>query len=77
MHELGRIDCGRGFQSGGNVLQIGGNKFYGQKNEIPMKIREFKRSGIGIIMEFRRVPSRLPNQALKYINIQSFNSRLE
>ncbi len=27
-----------------------------------MKILEFKRSGIRIIVEFRRIPSRFPNQ---------------
>jgi hypothetical protein len=44
MHEIGRIDGGRGFQTGGNVLQIGRNKFYDWTNEIPMEITEFKRS---------------------------------
>jgi hypothetical protein len=28
-----------------------------------MKIPEFKRSGIGLIVEFRRIPNRFPNQA--------------
>jgi hypothetical protein len=28
-----------------------------------MKIPEFKRSGIGIIAEFRGIPNRFPNQA--------------
>jgi hypothetical protein len=46
MHEIGRIDGGRGFQTSENVLQIGRNKFYDQKNEIPMKIPKFKRSRI-------------------------------
>jgi hypothetical protein len=27
MHEIGRIDGGRGFRTGRNVIQIGGNKF--------------------------------------------------
>jgi hypothetical protein len=27
MHEIGRIDSGRGFRTGRNVFQIGGNKF--------------------------------------------------
>jgi hypothetical protein len=57
MHEIGRIDDGRGFQTGGKVLQIGGNKFYDRKNEILMKIPEFKRSGIRIIAEFRGNPT--------------------
>jgi hypothetical protein len=63
IHEIGRIDGGRGFWTGGNVFWIGRNTFYDQKNEILMKIPEFKRSGIGIITEFRRIPSRFPNQA--------------
>jgi hypothetical protein len=29
-----------------------------------MKILEFKRSGIGLIAEFRGIPNRFPNQAL-------------
>jgi hypothetical protein len=62
MHEIGRIDGGRGFRTNGNVLQIGWNKFYDQKNEILMKILEFKRSRIGIIVEFSRILSRFPNQ---------------
>jgi hypothetical protein len=44
MHEIRRIDGGRGFQTGRNMFRIGGNKFYDQKNEIPMKILDFKRS---------------------------------
>jgi hypothetical protein len=62
MHEIGRIGGGRGFQTNGNVLRIGWNKFYDQKNEILMKIPEFKRSGIGIIAEFGRIPSGFLNQ---------------
>jgi hypothetical protein len=44
------------------MLQIGGNKFYDQKNEIPMKILELKKSGIGIIAEFRGIPTRFPTK---------------
>ncbi len=33
------------------MFQIGGNKFYDQKTEIPMKNLELKWSGIGIIAE--------------------------
>jgi hypothetical protein len=65
IHEIGRIDGGRGFQTGENVFQIGRNTFYDQKNTIPMKILEFKRTGIGIIAEFRRILSGFPNQACK------------
>ncbi len=36
--------------------------FYDQKNEIPMKIPELKRSGIGIIVESHRIPTGFPNQ---------------
>jgi hypothetical protein len=63
IHEIGRIDGGRGFRTGRNVLRIGGNTFYDRKNKIPMKIPELKRSGIGIIAEFRGTPSGFPNQA--------------
>jgi hypothetical protein len=47
-----------------NVFRIGGNTFYDWKNKIPMKIPEFKRSGIGLIVEFRRIPNGFPNQVL-------------
>jgi hypothetical protein len=47
----------------GNVFRIGGNTFYDRKNKIPMKNPEFKRSGIGIIAEFRGIPNGFPNQA--------------
>jgi hypothetical protein len=56
MHEIGRINGGRGFQTSGNVLQIGRNKFYDPKNEILMKILEFRRSRTGIIAEFCKIP---------------------
>jgi hypothetical protein len=45
------------------VFQIGGNKLYAQKNEIPMKIPELKRSGIGIIAECCGILTGIPNQA--------------
>jgi hypothetical protein len=48
----------------GNVFQIGGNKFYDRKNKIPMKILVGKRSGIGIIVEFRGILSGFSNQSL-------------
>jgi hypothetical protein len=65
IHEkIGRIDGGRGFQTSGNVLKIGGNTFYNRKNKIPMKIPEFKMSGIRIIAEFRGTLSGSPNQAI-------------
>ncbi len=62
MHEIRRINGRRGFQTGGNVFQISGNKFYDQKHEIPMKILELKRSVIRIIVELRRIPTGFPNQ---------------
>jgi hypothetical protein len=44
-------------------FRIGGNTFHDRKNKIPMKILEFKRSGIGLIVEFRGIPNGFPNQA--------------
>ncbi len=44
------------------MFRIGGNTFYARKNKIPMKIPEFKRSGIGLIVEFRGIPNGFPNQ---------------
>jgi hypothetical protein len=35
---------------------------YDQKNKIPMKIPEFKRSRTGLIGEFPRIPNGFPNQ---------------
>jgi hypothetical protein len=46
-----------------NVFRIGGNTLYDQKNIILMKIPEFKRSGIGLIAEFRGIPNRFLNLA--------------
>jgi hypothetical protein len=57
------MDGRRGFQTGKNVFKIGGNTFYNRKNLIPMKIPEFKRSRIGLIAEFHRIPNGFPNQA--------------
>ncbi len=45
------------------MFRIGGSTFYDQKNKIPMKIPEFKRFGIRLITEFRRIPNGFPNQA--------------
>ncbi len=50
----------RGFCTGKNVFGIGGNTFYNWKNKIPMKIQEFKRSGIGLIAEFCGIPNDFP-----------------
>jgi hypothetical protein len=61
IHEIGRIDGGRGFRTGKNVFRIGGNTFYDRKNKIPMKILESKRSEIGKIGEFRGIPDGFPN----------------
>ncbi len=47
------------------MFRIGGNTFYDQKNKIPMKVPEFKRSGIGLIVEFSGIPNGFPNQAGK------------
>jgi hypothetical protein len=51
------------------VFRIGGNTFYDQKNKTPMKIPEFKRSGIGLIAGFRGIPNRFPNQAGQSISL--------
>jgi hypothetical protein len=61
IHEIGRIDGRRGFQTRKNVFRISGNTFYDQKNKIPMKIPEFKKSEIGKIVEFRGIPNGFPN----------------
>jgi hypothetical protein len=65
MHKIGRIDGGRGFRTDRKVFQIGGNKFYDRKNEIPMKIPVLKRSEIRIIVEFRGILTRFPNQVAR------------
>ncbi len=44
------------------MFRIGGNTFYDQNNKLLMKILEFKRSGIGLIAEFRGIPNGFPNQ---------------
>jgi hypothetical protein len=62
MHEIGRINGRRGFQTGRNVFQIGGNKFYDPKYEIRMKIPMLKMSKIVTIAEFCGIPTRFPNQ---------------
>jgi hypothetical protein len=62
IHEIRRIDGRRGFQTGKNVFKIGRNTFYDRKNKIPMKILEFKRSGIGLIAEFCGIPNGFLNQ---------------
>jgi hypothetical protein len=63
IHEIGRIDGGRGFRTGKKGFRIGGNTFYDRKNKIPMKILESKRSEIGKIAEFRGIPNGFPNLA--------------
>jgi hypothetical protein len=47
IHEIGRIDGGRGFRTRKNIFRIGRKKFYNRKNKIPMIIPECKRSKIG------------------------------
>jgi hypothetical protein len=46
------------------MFRIDRNTFYNRKNKIPMKIQDFKRSGIGLIAEFRGIPNGFPNQDL-------------
>jgi hypothetical protein len=57
------------------MFQIGGNTFYNQKNKIPMKIPEFKRSGIRITTEFHGIPSGFPNQGCKWIGKAYLNGQ--
>ncbi len=45
------------------MFRIVENTFYDQKNKIPMKISEFKRSGIGLITEIHGILNGFPNQA--------------
>jgi hypothetical protein len=58
VHEIGRIDGGKVFRYSRNVFCIGGNKFYNQNNEISIIILAGKRSGIGIIADFRGIPTK-------------------
>ncbi len=44
------------------MFRIGWNTVYDQKNKVPMKIPEFKRSGTGLIAEFCGIPNGFPNQ---------------
>jgi hypothetical protein len=62
-YDIGRINGKRRFQTGGNVFRIGGNTLYDQEIKIPMKIPEFKRSGIRLILKFCGIPNGFPNQA--------------
>jgi hypothetical protein len=73
IHEIGRIDGGRGFRTGKNVFRIGRNTFYNQKNKILMKIPEFKRSGIGLIAGFCGIPNGFPNQVHYHCNNRRFH----
>ncbi len=50
------------------MFKIGRNTFCDQKNKNPMKIPEFKRSGIGLIAEFRGILNRFPNQGSNLSN---------
>jgi hypothetical protein len=53
-------------------LELAGTHFtIGKKNL--MKILEYKRSGIGLIAEFRGIPNRFPNQDAS--PIQKLNSK--
>jgi hypothetical protein len=60
VHEIGRIDGGRGFRTGKNVFRIGGNTFYDRKNKISMKIPESKRSKIGKSWNFAEFRTDFP-----------------
>jgi hypothetical protein len=52
---------GEGSKLAGTCSELAGTHFKVQK-KIPMKIPEFKRSGIRIIVEFHGIPSGFPNQ---------------
>jgi hypothetical protein len=49
------------------MFRIGRNTFNDRKNKFLMKIPEFKRSGIGLIAEFRGIPNGFPNQGRRPI----------
>jgi hypothetical protein len=66
IYEIGRIDGGRGFQTGKKVFIIGGNTFYDRKNKIPMKIPESNRSEIGKIAKFCGIPNGFPNLEMNF-----------
>jgi hypothetical protein len=59
------------------MFRIGGNTFYDRKNKNPMKIPEFKRSGIGLIAEFHGIPNKFPNQELHQIVISMWENGKE
>jgi hypothetical protein len=44
------------------MFRIGRNIFYNRKNKFLMKILEFERSGIGLILEFRGILNGIPNK---------------
>jgi hypothetical protein len=67
IHEIGRINGGRGFRTGKKVFRIGRNTFYDRKNKIPMKIPESKRPEIGIVAELRGIPVGFPNLARRFV----------
>jgi hypothetical protein len=54
--------AGEDSELAGTCFELAGTHVTIGKNKIPMKIPEFKRSGIRIIAEFRRIPSGFPNQ---------------
>jgi hypothetical protein len=65
IHEIGRIDGGRGFQTKKMCSELAGTHFKIGKYKIPMKILESKRSEIGIIAEFHGIPNGFPNLAFE------------
>ncbi len=50
------------------MFRIRRNTFYDRKNKIPMKIPEFKRSGIRLIAEFRGIPNGFPTKEGAFVN---------
>ncbi len=62
------------YQPAGTCYELAGTDFTIGKIKILMKILEFKRSGIGIIAEFRGIPSRFPNQACRNLFLETNGS---
>jgi hypothetical protein len=56
------------------MFRIGENTFYDQTNKIPMKVPEFKRSGIRLIAEFRGIPNGFPNQVQQQVLQMRFDN---
>jgi hypothetical protein len=67
---------GKDSEPEGTCSGLGGTHFTTRK-KILMKILEFERSRIGIIAEFRRIPSRFPNQGSLSTLFATMNQQLD